>query len=196
MSKSLGNFYTLRDIVAKGYAPVFVRYVLLATHYRQQLNFTLLSLDAAKNSLQRLWDFVQKLDEANAAEDMPKVDTLIVNVKHAFEKALDNDLEISEALAVLFVFIKHVNVLLRSKKVSANDAKRIKTTMFEFDKVLGVIQKPDEEIPDEIHALVKERDAARALKNFARSDNIREELQKRGFVLEDTPEGTRVKKIM
>ncbi|MBI4140550.1 cysteine--tRNA ligase, partial [Candidatus Woesearchaeota archaeon] len=110
--------------------------------------------------------------------------------------AMDNDLEISESLAAIFVFIKHVNVLLRSKKVGVNDAKKIKDVMLEFDKVLGVIKKNEDTIPEEIQSLVDERDAARAVKNFARSDEIREELQKQGFVLEDTPEGTRVKKTV
>ncbi len=196
MSKSLGNFFTLRDVVAKGYPAVFVRYVLFSTHYRQQLNFTFEGLDAAKNSLQRMWDFMQKLDEVKITEDTPKVDKLILDVKHKFEKAMDADLEISEALAAIFVFIKHINVLLRSKKVSINDAKKIKDVMFEFDKVLGVIKKLDDEVPEEIQQLVKERDTARTVKNFARSDEIRDELQKKGFVLEDTPEGTRIKKVV
>ncbi|MBI4140272.1 cysteine--tRNA ligase, partial [Candidatus Woesearchaeota archaeon] len=92
MSKSLGNFYTLRDVLAKGYSSVAIRYLLLSTHYRQQLNFTFEGLDAAKNSLQRLWDFVQKLDEPKTTEDNSKVDKLIFDVKHKFEKAMDNDL--------------------------------------------------------------------------------------------------------
>ncbi len=194
MSKSLGNFFTLRDILAKNYPAVAVRYLLLSSHYRQQLNFTLEGLDAAKNSLQRVWDFVQKLSEANSPENNPKVDKLIAQLKNKFEKAMDDDLEMSEALGALFVFIKHANVLLRSNKVSSSDAQKIKSELFDLDKVLGVIKKDEEKIPDEILALVKERDNARAIKNFARSDEIRNELQNKGYILEDSIQGTRIKK--
>lgn len=196
MSKSLGNFYTLRDVLAKNYHPLAVRYLLLSTHYRQQLNFTFEGVDAAKNSLQRVWDFVQKLDEIKSTEDNPKVEKLVEQLKKKFEKAMDDDLEISEALGAIFVFIKHVNVLLRSNKVSVNDAIKIKGVLFGIDNVLGVIRKDDEKLPDDILALVKERDNARSIKNFARSDEIRDELQKKGYILEDSPQGTRVKKIV
>lgn len=195
MSKSLGNFYTLRDVLAKNYHPLAVRYLLLSTHYRQQLNFTFEGVDAAKNSLQRIWDFVQKLGEIKSTEDNPKVGKLVEQLKKKFEKAMDDDLEISEALGAIFVFIKHVNVLLRSNKVSLNDAIKIKDVLFGIDNVLGVIRKDDEKLPDDILTLVKERDNARSIKNFARSDEIRDELQKKGYVLEDSPQGTRVKKV-
>lgn len=195
MSKSFGNFYTLRDLLVKGYGASPIRYSLLSTHYRQQLNFTFEGLDAAKNALQRIWDFVQKLDECKGTEDNNKVDKQIEQLKKKFEKAMDNDLEISEALGSLFVFIKHTNVLLRSNKVSLNDAKKIKDTLFELDAVLGVIKKEEEQVPEEIMALVKQRDSARAIKNFARSDEIRDELQKKGYILEDSVQGTRIKKI-
>src|SRR3989338_6249803 len=134
MSKSLGNFYTLRDLLAKGYPAIAVRYLLLSTHYRQQLNFTFEGIDAAKASINRIWDFVQKLDEVKSNEGNLKVDKLITQLKKKFEKALDNDLEMSEALGSIFVFIKHVNVLLRSNKVSSNDAQKIKFALFDLDK--------------------------------------------------------------
>ncbi|MEM4263819.1 MAG: cysteine--tRNA ligase, partial [Candidatus Woesearchaeota archaeon] len=192
MSKSLGNFYTLRDILAKGYHPLAARYFFLSTHYRQQFNFTFQGLEASRNALQRIWDFVKKLDEVKGKEDCKKTDALVKKLKKGFEKALDDDLDIAKALAVLFELVRQGNILL--PKLSEENAKKIKRLLVDFDKVLGFIFPKEEKLPDEIMKLIEEREHARAIKNWARSDEIREELKKKGILIEDTPQGVRWKK--
>jgi len=192
MSKSLGNFYTLRDILDKGYHPMAVRYVLMATHYRQQLNFTFDELDAAKNSIQRLKDFMLRLESASAAKDNKEVDELIKVYKRKFEQAMDDDLQISEALAAVFELIKAVNKLAISKK----NAEKIKKLIIAFNKVLGIKGLGEkEEISGEIEELVKKREQARKNKDFDTADKIRDKLKEKGIILEDTPQGVRWKKI-
>ncbi|MBR9691967.1 cysteine--tRNA ligase [Candidatus Woesearchaeota archaeon] len=193
MSKSLGNFFTLRDILDKGYDAMAIRYVLLATHYRQQMNFTFKDLDAAKSAIQRLNDFMLKLDEASGDKDLKEIRELIDVTRAKFEKAMDNDMEISEALAAVFEFVRSVNKL----KLSAKDADKVKKLMLELDSVLGLelSEVEKEELSEDIDELVKKREKARAKKDWATADSIRDELKEKGIILEDTPQGIRWKKI-
>lgn len=192
MSKSLGNFYTLRDILEKGYHPLAIRYLLMSSHYRQQLNFTFKGLEAARNSLQRIWDFMLKLDEVAGKGDAELVDNLISKARKEFDDALNDDLEISKALAAVFEFIKEINVAMGS--LSKDDAVKIKEFMVDIDKVLGFVVIKQEELSDDIQKLVDEREAARKAKDFKRADEIRDKLKEMGIVLEDTPQGVRWKK--
>ena len=192
MSKSLGNFYTLRDILEKGYHPMAIRYLLLGTHYRQQLNFTFKGLEAARNSLQRIWDFMQKLDELSGKGNAELVDKAIEKAKKEFDAALNDDLEISRALAAVFEFIKEINVAMSG--LNKDDAKKIKDFMVDLDKVLGFIVVKKEKISEDIQKLVDEREAARKAKDFKKADEIRDKLKEMGIVLEDTPQGVRWKK--
>jgi len=194
MSKSLGNFYTLRDILKKGYGPLAVRYVLMSTHYRQQLNFTFESLEAAKNSLQRLRDFMQKLHEVQGGKHHAAVDKLIKQTKQRFEKEMDNDLEISAALAAIFEFVREINKLMSS--MSEKDAENVLAAMNEFDAVLGLsLDQEHAPLPEEIKKLIDEREQARKDKDYKKSDELRKQLQQKGILIEDTPQGTRWKKI-
>jgi len=191
MSKSLGNFYTLRDILKKGYNPKAIRYLLLSTHYRQKLNFTFKVLEAAKNSIDRLNNFVFNLKNIKETKDNKEVSALIKKVKEEFEKEMDDDLNISKALAVIFDFMRDVNKLIISKK----DAKEIYNVMFNFNKVLGVLEEKEEKISKEIQDLINEREKARKNKDYKKADEIRNELRKKGFIIEDTKEGPRLKKV-
>ncbi|MBW2973374.1 cysteine--tRNA ligase [Candidatus Woesearchaeota archaeon] len=192
MSKSLGNFYTLRDILEKKYHPMAIRYLLLGTHYRQQLNFTFKGLEAARSSLQRIWDFMQKLDELSGKGNAELVDKAIEKAKKEFDDALNDDLEISRALAAVFEFIKEINVAMPD--LSKDDAKKIKDFMTDLDKVLGFIVVKKEKISEDIQKLVDERETARKAKDFKKADEIRDKLKEMGIVLEDTPQGVRWKK--
>lgn len=192
MSKSLGNFYTLRDILDKGYHPMAIRYLLMSTHYRQQLNFTFKGLEAARNSLQRIWDFMKKLDEVNGKGDSELVDKAINKARNDFETAMNDDLEMSNALAVVFEFIKEINIAMDN--LSKKDAVKIKDFMKDLDKVLGFIVVKEEEISEDIQKLVDERETARKAKDFKKADEIREKLKDMGIVLEDTPQGVRWKR--
>ena len=192
MSKSLGNFYTLRDILDKGYHPMAIRYLLMSTHYRQQLNFTFKGLEAARNALQRIWDFMKKLDEVNGKGDAKLVDKLINKARKDFDAALNDDLEISRALAAVFEFIKEVNIALGN--LNKKDAVKIKEFMADLDKVLGFIVVKEEKISEDIQKLVDEREAARKAKDFKKADEIRDRLKEQGIVLEDIPQGVRWKR--
>ncbi len=194
MSKSLGNFYTLRDVLAKGHHPLAVRYLLLSAQYRQKLNFTFESLNAAKAALDRIWDFMRKLETHSEGADNPKVDTLIAKTQKKFEKSMDNDLDISPALAAMFDMITKINTLMMKKKISAQNAQAVLSLMKKFDKVLGII-KEEEKTPEMIQKLVQERETARQQKNWELADRLREQIKQQGFAVEDTPAGPVVKKI-
>ncbi len=190
MAKSLGNYYTLRDITAKGYSPVAVRYLLLATHYRQQLNFTFDGLDAAKAAVERLTDFRRNLQAVEGTVDNPEFTAVLETAYAGLESNLDDDLNISGALGEVFNFVKETNRWMADGKLSSADAARAVEAIDRFDSVIGVLPKTAEALDDEIQALIDERDQARKGRDFAKADQIRGQLLKRGIILEDTPKGT------
>ena len=187
MSKSLGNFYTLRDLLAKGWTGREVRYVLISGHYREQLNFTLDGLQAARSALQRIDEFLLKLQEVGGARSVASasVDPLV----QQFEVGLDDDLNISAALGALFEFIREAN----KRAVTPDEAAGILTAWRRFDEVLGFGMPVKSEVPSEIQQFVEERQAARKAKDFKRSDEIRDQLASKGWMIEDTPQGPRAK---
>jgi len=194
MSKSSGNFYTLRDLLGKSFDPKAIRYLLLSSHYRQQLNFTEEGIKAAENAIQRLNDFVLKLKSIKNKSKNNKIKKLIEQTKKHFEKEMDDDLQISNALAVIFDLVKKINTLIMKDKIGKEDAGNVYDLMLEFDEVLGVLDVKKEKISDEIKKLVKERDKARKENDYKKADKIREEITRKGYVLEDTVDGTIVKK--
>ena len=159
MSKSLGNFYTLRDILDKGYSALAVRYLLLATHYRQPLNFTFEGLKGAENALQSFYDFLDKLDHMDGKKDA-NVNKLLEKTQKEFEKHLDDDLQISGALATLFDLMHEVN---RLGELSKKDAQEVKEFFNKVDGVLGIMGHEKIEVPAEIQDLVNEREEARKI---------------------------------
>jgi cysteinyl-tRNA synthetase len=194
MSKSLGNFYTLRDLLDKGYDSRSIRYLLLSSHYRQQLNFTEEGIKAAKNSIDRLNDFMIKLKTVKIKKNNPKIKKLILETKKDFEKEMDDDINISNALAVVFDFVKKVNTLIMGGKIGKEEAAEIYNLMLEFDNVFGILEIKKEKIPEEIKKLVKAREKSRKEKNYEKADKIREEIKNKRYILEDTEKGTVVKK--
>jgi cysteinyl-tRNA synthetase len=192
MSKSLGNFFTLRDLSKKGYDSKAIRYELLATHYRQKLDFKESNLKKIPETLQKFYDFLDKLDEIKGDKDNKDVDKLIKSAKEEFEKSLDNDLNISGALAAVFEFMTAINKIL--DKISKKNSDKIKKTMLEFDSILGVMQHEKVDVPKEILELVEKREEARKAKDWAAADELRDKIKDKGYVVEDNPEGFRVKK--
>ncbi|MCL4216472.1 MAG: cysteine--tRNA ligase [Candidatus Hydrogenedentes bacterium] len=194
MSKSLGNVYTLSELLDKGYDPRAIRWVLISTQYRQPSNFTFDALDAARESLRRINDFRRRLDEAqgDGADLAAETETC----EKAFSDALGDDLNISGGLAAVFDFIRDTNKLLDSGELSAEGAKRAGDLLDRLDTVTGLFSREstEEAIPESITALVNERAQARRDRNFARADAIRDELAEGGWLLEDTPDGARVKR--
>jgi len=193
MSKSLGNFYTLRDLLKKGHKPMAIRYLLLATHYRQKLDFTTKGLEAAGRSVGRLLDFMDMLDNVKDAGNDGKIKNKIQRVKSGFEAAMDNDLNVAQALAAIFDFVREINVLNEKGMLGAQDAKIIKGLMLSFDKVLGILETEKKDIGAEVEALIREREDARKSRDFRKSDEIRARLSEMGVILEDTPSGVRWK---
>ncbi|MCH9613287.1 MAG: Cysteine--tRNA ligase [Chlamydiia bacterium] len=194
MSKSLGNFYTLRDLIEQGYTGPEVRYLLLTTHYRTQLNFTLDGLKAARSSLKRIEDFLFRLQGANGT-DSNAVKPLLEKAHEQFSAGIADDLNISVSIAALFDLIRDTNTLIDESKVSSNDASEIITLLHDFDRVLAFIPFIKENTSVDAEKLLLERNEARAQKDYARSDALRDELLNLGFTIEDTPDGSRLKPI-
>ncbi len=196
MSKSVGNFYTLRDIMEKGYAGVVVRYLLASTYYRQQLNFTFQGLEAARNSLERYNDFITNLQSYNGGDSDNSAEAIIAKAKTGFEDALDDDLNVSGALGVVFDFIRDINRLKAENKLSVEERDNALATITAFDSVLNFRYHIDSDDSDssEIEALIQKRADAKNNKDFALADKIRNDLLEQGIILEDSREGTKWKK--
>ena len=186
MSKSTGNFFTLRDLLAKGWTGREIRFLLLSAHYREPLNFTMDGLTGARSALQRMDEFLLKLQDL-AAPAGREVQVLPA----AIETALDDDLNISGAFGAIFEFIRDAN----KRSISPDEAAGILATWQRFDTILGFGLPVKSEVPAEVQALVEERQAARKSKNFKRSDEIRDQLKTQGWVIEDTSQGPRAKRI-
>lgn len=193
MSKSKGNFYTLRDLLEQGHDPIDVRYALLAAQYRSPLDFSLTALEQAKASRRRLLDFRRRLqDMANSGKPATgQVPLLTEQAKQKFEAALDDDLDMPKALAALFEWVTAVHREADDEKVSAEDARLAGEFLNRAESVLGILKEKQQILPAEIEALIEERTQARKQRNFARADAIRDELLKQGILLEDKPDGTR-----
>lgn len=196
MAKSAKNFYTVRDLEEKGYPGVAVRYLLIATHYRQQLNFTINGLDAARNALGRYNDFIANLIDYTGGDDSGgEVDKFIEKVINGFEESLDDDLNISGALGSVFDFIRDINRLKAENRLSLEERDKALEAIYKIDTVLNfTYQTKDESLDEEIEDLIKQRTEARKNKDFARSDKIRDDLIARGIILEDTPQGVKWKR--
>lgn len=196
MSKSAGNYFTLRDILAKGWNGREIRYVLLATHYRQSLNFTFDSLAAARTALTRLDEFRARLVEMKGDAGFQPADlpAWAAAGRDAFTAALDDDLNISGGLAALFDLLRDGNRALDQREVTPAGAAAVLGLWDGLDRALGFLQQPVEEVPAEILQLVALRQQARAAKNWKESDRVRDEVAAAGWEIKDTPQGPKVKK--
>jgi cysteinyl-tRNA synthetase len=193
MAKRWGNYYTLRDLTAKGYHPMAIRYLLMSTHYRQQLNFTFEGLEAAKSTLERLTNFIRRLLDVDGKGSGEELKPLIDNVKRGFEEAMDDDLSISVALASLFDFVREVNNLLGGNMLSKKEAEEVYNLMLRFDNVLGVVgqAKEKEKLPERAEELIRKREDERKAGHWKEADKIREELKAMGVIIEDTAQGVK-----
>jgi cysteinyl-tRNA synthetase len=197
MSKSLGNFYTLRDLLKKGFSGMEVRYMLMHIHYRTQLNFTFEGLEGARVALNRLNDFVLRMREL--ADPTQKGEASLRKVLQKaiqhFCQALSDDLNISSALAAIFDLMHEINVFYDQKKLEPGAAADVLYVMQEFNRVLGVMHFEYEEPPPPyLQEMLQKRVEARKNKEWALADQLRCEIQAAGYLIEDTPHGARLKK--
>ncbi len=195
MSKSKGNYFTFRDIAAKGYSPVAVRYFLLSVPYSKQLNFTFEALSGAEKTVAGLRDFRARLSEAKTE---PGVNEALreagERALREFEDGMDDDLNTSVALAAIHNLTRDVNTALARKQVRAENQREILELLGRFDTVLNVFgDNGAASLDAEIQVLIEERQEARRRRDFARADELRDELLQRGIVLEDTKDGVRWK---
>lgn len=196
MSKSLGNFLTLKDLLEKGYKPEAIRYLLISAHYREQLNLTFQALEGAQSSVDRIFEFVRNLDLVKNEYNNPEIQEIIDRAKERFDLALENDFNTPQALSVVFDFIKEINKLISEQKIGIENAKQVKRAMYYFDEVLGLLdymKKKESALPipkEEIERLISERNEARKRKDFKKADEIRSMLKEKGILLDDTKEGT------
>ncbi len=193
MSKSLGNFYTLRDLLAKGWSGREIRYVLVSAHYRQPLNFAFDALDAARTALSRIDEFSTRMEALAAGAPAPAAAPEWAQ-KHldAFDAAIGDDLNTPLALAAVFSLVNDGNRLAQEGKASPADAASALAALTRMDKVLGVLARPAAEVPAAVRALVEARAAARAAKDWAESDRLRGEIAALGWTVKDTKDGPRL----
>jgi cysteinyl-tRNA synthetase len=194
MAKSKGNFFTLRDLLDKGYDPAAIRYLLVSVRYRKQLNFTLDGLREAKAALDRIKEFVFRLQSAKLkAGSNANIASAIAAARSEFEAALDDDLNTSGALGTLFVLISECNVALAAGELQEDDRQEIMKWLKVVDERLAIMPQVEQDLQGdgEIEALVAKLDEARRNRDFAMSDKIRKELLDRGILIENTREGTR-----
>src|SRR5208282_3450210 len=205
MSKSLGNFFTLRDLFAKGQKPSAIRYLLLSVPYRRQLNFTQEGLQQATNSTERMRNFMTRLKTENfPAGSNAAIQARAVEAEREFDAGLADDLNTAVALAAVFDLIRDVNSAMDRGEFRQQDATRLVATMETFDQILNLLVDDDDEklaklgfgpskprmSPGKVDALIEERNAARKRRDFKRSDEIRQQLAESGIIVEDTKDGS------
>ncbi|MGD8535147.1 MAG: cysteine--tRNA ligase [Candidatus Aminicenantes bacterium] len=197
MSKSKGNFYTMKDLLDKNVDPSVLRFLLISTHYRKMLNFTFKALEQANASLQRINDFLYELKNHPFKEGENKdISKIIKKARKDFTDGLSDDLNISVALRALFDLIREGNTLIAKEKLYSQDAEELRKFIRSLDTVLAVLPEEKEELlPADIMKRVEEREKARKEKNYELADRIRDDLLEQGIVLEDTKKGVRWKRL-
>ncbi len=196
MSKSKGNYYTFRDIAAKGYSPAAIRYFLLSVPYNKQLNFTFDALAGAEKTVASLRDFRARLSEAKTEAGMNEaLHQASLRALQEFEEGMDDDLNTSIALAVIHNLSREVNTALARKQVKEDNKRELLELLARIDTVLNIFGNEQREMLDsEIQSLIDQRQEARRRRDFGRADEIRDELASRGIILEDTKDGVRWKR--
>ena len=196
MSKSKGNYYTFRDVTAKGFSPAAIRYFLLSVPYNKQLNFTFEALTGAEKTVESLRDFRARLSEAKTEPGLnQELHEAANRALKEFEEGMDDDLNTSIALAAIHNLSREVNTALARKRVKEENKRELLDLLARFDTVLNVLGNQEREMLDsEVQALIDERQEARHRRDFARADEIRVELADKGIILEDTKDGVRWKR--
>jgi cysteinyl-tRNA synthetase len=200
MSKSIGNVFTVKDVLDHGFRASSLRYLLLSSHYRKQLRFSWDAMHQADESLRRLVDFVARLDRITGGVAHPELAEQLQESVAAFDEALKSDVNTSAGLAAMFDLVRALNAAIDDERLGAPDVAAVRDVFAHFDRVLGVIALRQAEDarppvdPSEIERLIENRHAARRRRDFAAADRIRDDLAERGIILEDGAGGTRWKR--
>src|SRR5579871_6667890 len=198
MSKSLGNYFTLRDLLGKGYAPEAIRYLLASVPHRKQLNFTFDGLKSAATAIDRLRNFKLRLETDRFPEGADqRLEERVAAASKAFTDSLNEDLNTAEALGAAFEYVRDANSAMDSGEFRAGNVKGALDLLGSFDQIFDVLQPTAAAgyiLDSEVESLIAERAAAKKAKNFARADQIREQLLGEGIILEDTKAGVRWKR--
>ena len=192
MSKSLGNFFTLNDLLEKGFDPKAIRYTLMNSNYRQPLNFTFEGVEDSRKTLMGLQNFIERLYDIKESKKGDGVDLFVNKALNDFIEAMDNDLNVPLAMAVVFVFVKNVNKLIDEGVVGVEGASNAISFLKKIDSVIGVLdfsEKFFELTPEQVQ-LIEERKIAKEEKNWAKADELRARLEKQGVQLIDNKDGS------
>ena len=192
MSKSKGNFYTLRDLMARGHDPRTLRYFLLSSHYRRVLDLTQGALAAAAQALRRLDELDERLGtDAPASRDDESVEESLAGHRKRFDGSLDEDLNAAGALGALFEAVRELNAVLDAGRAGPGTMKAGRDLMDSFHRIFGIAPDRKEALPENVVGLVQKREEARRLGDFAEADRLRDAILEAGYTLDDTPDGTR-----
>ncbi len=198
MSKSLGNFYTLRDLFKMDYSWRAIRYFLLSNHYRQKINLTFKGLKSAERATERIKVFLDEISRKTkvkvSSQNLKLIKGLLLKAKKDFEKAMDDDLNTPKVLAVIFNLIKKVNKIEQFDNEMTN---QVLNLINKFDSVLGLklLEIKKVRVPEEIIKLLREREESRELKQWQKADEIRQKIKKIGYWVEDTKNGPKIKRL-
>jgi len=192
MSKSLGNFYTVRDLTQKGLKPMAIRYTFLNTNYRQQLNFSIESVKDAQKTLDGLQNFISRLREVKSEKNDDTIKVLTDEALNGFTEAMDNDLNVPEAVTYIFDFVKKINKMIDEESIGKKSAQEALEFMKKIDSALGILNFTEKyfELTEEQQKMIEERTEAKKKKDWKKADEIRNTLLSEGIVLIDNKDGT------
>ena len=194
MAKSKGNFYTLRDLIDRGYDPLAIRYLLVSVPYRKQLNFTFEGLDAARSSLDRIKEFLFRLKSSQFKPGKnPAISAVLTTARKQLDAALDDDLNTAQALAAVFGLIKEGNIALTEGALEEENRSEILQWFEVVEQRLGIVPTVEAlvQVDEKVDSLIAQRNEARRNRDFAKADRIRQQLLDLDVIIEDTREGTK-----